>query len=69
MLFTQFKEHKKYCTYFQAVSIIAIIAFVGTLGTLVANKRFSAQSVPLLIVLLLNYFQARLLYTMCATTA
>lgn len=68
-MFTQFKEHKKYCTYFQAVSIIAIIALVGTIGSAVYQKRFSAQSVPLLVALLLNYFQARLLYTMCATGA
>jgi hypothetical protein len=66
-MFTQFKEHKKYCTYFQVVSIIAVIAFVGTLGTAVYQKRFAVQNVPLLVALLLNYFQARLLYTMCAT--
>lgn len=65
-MFTQFKDHKKYCAYFQAVSIVAIIAFVLTLGTFMYNKKFSAQSVPLLVALLLNYFQARLLYTMCA---
>ena len=34
-MFTQLKEHKKYCTYFQAVSIIAIIMF-GVLGFLPA---------------------------------
>lgn len=62
-MFTQFKDHKKYCTYFQAVSIVAIIMFGVTLGTSVYTKKFS---VPLLVALLLNYFQARLLYTMCA---
>ena len=66
-MFTQFKDHKKYCTYFQAVSIIAIIAFVGTLGAAVYQKRIPVQNIPLLIALLLNYFQARLLYTMCAS--
>ena len=65
-MFTQFKDHKKYCTYFQAVSIVAIIMFGVTLGGAAYQKRLPVQSVPLLVALLLNYFQARLLYTMCA---
>lgn len=66
-MFTQLKEHKKYCTYFQAVSIIAIIMAGMTLGGAMYQKQFPFQSIPLLVTLLLNYFQARLLYTMCAT--
>jgi hypothetical protein len=61
-MFETFKDKKKYCVYFKYMSMLALFLLITSI---ISMGKLDLKAAYITGVLLMSYFQSRLLYTMC----
>jgi hypothetical protein len=64
-MFDTFKDKKKYCVYFKYMSMLALFLLITSIISMAYIGKLDMKAVYITGVLLMSYFQSRLLYTMC----
>lgn len=64
-MFETFKDKKKYCVYFKYMSMLALFLLITSIISMAYIGKLDMKAVYITGVLLMSYFQSRLLYTMC----
>lgn len=64
-MFDTFKDKKKYCVYFKYMSMLTLFLLITSIISMAYIGKLDMKAVYITGVLLMSYFQSRLLYTMC----